>query len=235
MMRKSWFFGVIFTIILAIPLSLWAEDEIEIPPTEMQNHPEQTFSVPMGSWLTFTQDRKHELDFQDALRSIAAKNVDQAENELRTAGSFLKIEESRATSEGLVVLKKARTDLADLGKNLKAGMVVPVAEVEMLFGHTDYALAKHSLSVAEQEFADQRIDVAGFDLLHFVTDFSTACDWAKVEIDPQTQAELNSVQAAGGQLRLGGNFDPDLVAAAFSTGKGLLEKFAATLSPAAKG
>jgi hypothetical protein len=215
---------------LALSLSATALPEKEVDP-HTTPPPGATFSVDEGAWTSFTSDFKHEQDFENALKMLKERDLNEAAAEISRGEAFLKIEHGRATAEGRELLKQAAMSLNNLAKSIKSGADVTADDVALLFSRADYALAKHHDLLAQQQWSNQDEIGSGNELSQAVGDLLAAMRWADYNPASGITDSLAMAAETCQQMKLGDNYDPSQVSQAFAVVESALNQTYALLHP----
>ncbi len=116
-------------------------------------------SAPEASWLPVSAEPMRQL-------TLARKNYLQAAwadaaSDIHKAAALLKLEATRATTEGRGALMTSAKDLDQLGDRVHSGAVKTLDRLDSSFARADYALARHHYLKASEFWAKNDTKQAG--------------------------------------------------------------------------
>ena len=171
-------------------------------------------------------------NFEDAREAVSRGENKRAAHYLRVAAAFLRLEATRATAEGSLMLDMSIRELQHLALSIDNNQIPELAVLKPAFARAHYALAGHHCiksahhccppAAFENKAAMNRV---GHDLNAAATHLNRGAIWVDREPDDETLDVLNAAEFSAQRLIKSGQAPQGEVARAIRSVRDKLEDF----------
>jgi hypothetical protein len=130
-----------------------------------------------------------------AVDDFGRGDIKDAATEVRAAAAYVKIEAGRTTGDEKKKLDEIATRLDGAAVDLEKGNVKDAGTLKSLFAWANYLLAQHHIVKAREATAENKQDVAAYDLKSAIHYLEGGFSWAGRTVDATTAAAIKDGKA----------------------------------------